>query len=64
MADVTGVPAPARGHRVGQALALAGATACTLPAVVLRLSGEHPLDLSGALIFGLGVVGAAFLLAW
>jgi cation:H+ antiporter len=43
---------------------MAGATALTLPAVALRLGGTHPGELTGAAIFGAGVVGAAFLLAW
>jgi cation:H+ antiporter len=43
-------------------MALAGGV--TLPAVVLRLSGSHPDALAGAAIFGVAVVGSAFLLAW
>src|ERR687891_489467 len=40
------------------------AFAVTLPAVFTRLSGSQPAELVAALIFGLGVVAAAFLLAW
>jgi cation:H+ antiporter len=44
--------------------AFAAAAAITLPGVVLRLGGEHPTEAAGAVIFGIAVVGAAFLLAW
>ena len=50
-----------RGHRV----AFAGAVAITIPALALRVGGvhslPHPIE---ALLFGLAVVGASFLLAW
>jgi cation:H+ antiporter len=41
-----------------------GATALTMPAIVTRLSGAAPPEWLAAVVFGLGVVGAAFLLAW
>jgi cation:H+ antiporter len=47
-----------------QVAAIAGAVSLTAPAVLLRLSGSHPGGVTGALIFGVAVVGAAFLLAW
>jgi cation:H+ antiporter len=37
--------------------------AVTLPAVAYRLSGSRPGEVAGALVFGIAVVGAAFLLA-
>jgi cation:H+ antiporter len=40
------------------------AAGATLPAIVTRVSGAGPPELVAAVIFGLGVVGAAFLLAW
>ena len=45
-------------------LLILGAVTLTLPGVVLRLSGIHPDPLFAALLYGLAVVGAAFLLAW
>jgi len=41
-----------------------GAVALTMPAIVTRLSGAAPPEWLAAVVFGLGVVGAAFLLAW
>ena len=35
-----------------------------LPAVALRLSGTHPDPLLAALIYGVAIVGGAFLLSW
>ena len=40
------------------------AVLATLPAIILRLSGTHPDPVPGAVLFGLAVVGAAFLMAW
>ncbi len=47
-----------------QALAIGGAALLTVPAVLLRLGGSQPGELTGAAVFGIAVVGAAFLLAW
>ncbi|MFN2608263.1 MAG: sodium:proton exchanger [Acidimicrobiales bacterium] len=52
-----------RGHR-RQRLPMWGAAAILLPGVLLRLTGAglaHPVQ---ALLYGLAIVGAAFLLAW
>ena len=38
--------------------------ALTLPALALRLTGTHPPDLLGLLLFGAAVVASSFLLAW
>jgi len=35
-----------------------------LPGIVLRLGGVHPAAVAGALIFGLAILAAAFLLSW
>jgi cation:H+ antiporter len=51
-------------HPKRQLLAIVLATCLTLPALGLRISGTHPESWIAALIFGLAVVGAAFLLAW
>jgi cation:H+ antiporter len=65
------IPAPildAARPKVGrprrQILAIGLAVAGTLPAVVTRLSGAEPPEWFAATVFGLGVVAAAFLLAW
>src|SRR5438132_9140459 len=38
--------------------------AVMVPGVLLRLSGAHFVDPVAALLFGLAIVGAAFLLSW
>src|SRR3954452_16598639 len=53
-------PRPVR--RQGTAFVLAGLAAA--PGVFLHLAGIHPEPLTGAITFGLAVVGAAFMLAW
>jgi cation:H+ antiporter len=57
---VAAPPRPAR--RPATAFVLAGAAA--LPGVFLHVGGIHPEPLTAAIIFGLSVVGAAFMLAW
>lgn len=51
-------------HPKRQLLAVVLATCLTLPALGLRISGTHPESWIAALIFGIAVIGAAFLLAW
>jgi cation:H+ antiporter len=51
-------------HPRRQLLPIVLATAATLPAIITRLSGAAPPELLAAFVFGMGVVGAAFLLAW
>ena len=41
-----------------------GAVALTMPGIVLRLAGLHPAPPVAAFLFGLAIVGAAFMLAW
>ena len=53
---------PAHAYRQGVGIALAAA-ACA-PAVLVRLTGSHPPAWAAALVFGIGVVGAAFMLSW
>jgi cation:H+ antiporter len=55
---------PKSGHPRRQLIPVVVAAGATLPAIVTRLSGAGPPELVAAFIFGLGVVGAAFLLAW
>ena len=45
-------------------LAVAMAVAVTVPGVALRLSDAHLSDPLAALLYGLAIVGAAFLLSW
>ena len=45
-------------------LFIIGAILLTLPGVYLRLTGTHLDPLTASLIYGLAVVGAAFLLSW
>jgi len=51
-------------HPARQKLAIALAIGITFPALFVRLSGIHTEPLRGAVIFGMAVVGGAFLLAW
>ena len=55
---------PATGHPRRQLIPILGAAALTTPAILTRLSGAAPPEWLAAVVFGLGVVGAAFLLAW
>src|ERR1700730_11647611 len=55
------IVAPSR-SRAG--LAIGAAVAATLPALTVRLGGLHPEPLVAAVLFGIAVVGAAFMLAW
>jgi len=50
-----------RGRMLGL---MGGAAAVTLPGLLARLGGVHPGDIVGVVIFGLAIVGAAFILAW
>ena len=43
---------------------LSGAIALTVPAFISRLTGVHATALIEALVFGAGILGAAFLLSW
>src|SRR4051812_3267226 len=51
-------------HPRRQLLAICMAVSLTLPALGLRLTGTHPEAWVAAVLFGIAVVGAAFLLAW
>jgi cation:H+ antiporter len=51
-------------HPLRQLIPFVVAVGATLPAIVIRVSGAGPPELVAAVFFGLGVVGAAFLLAW
>lgn len=47
-----------------QLVSLAIAFAVTVPGVWLRFTSAHPPDVVAALVYGLAIVGAAFLLSW
>ena len=47
-----------------QILFVSLAFGATLPGVFLRLTGTHPAPVVGAILFGLAIVGAAFILSW
>ncbi|HXF37843.1 MAG TPA: sodium:proton exchanger [Actinomycetota bacterium] len=51
-------------HPAGARLTIALAVAATVPGVLLRLAGIHVADPLAAFLFGLAIVGAAFLLSW
>ena len=63
-----GPAAPAEPHSVahpGRHIALmSAAVAVTLPGLVFRLGGVHPVHWIGVAVYGIAIVGAAFLLAW
>ena len=52
------------GHPRRQLAWMAGAAGITAPGVALRLSGTHPPEWASAVLFGVAIIGAAFLLAW
>lgn len=52
------------GRTRGQISAMLMAAGLTIPGLFLRFSGGHPTPWVSALLFGIAVVGSAFLLAW
>jgi cation:H+ antiporter len=52
------------GHPARPGLALVASGLITLPGILIRLMGIHPIHWVAALCFGLAIVGAAFLLGW
>lgn len=40
------------------------ALAVTIPGVAIRIAGAHPPEILAAAVFGLAIVGAAFMLSW
>ncbi len=47
-----------------QILFMALAVAATLPGVYLRITGIHPEPILAAILYGMAIVGAAFILSW
>jgi len=56
-------PSALRGPR-GQALAITAAALLTAPGVVARLSGADLGNVVAPMVFGLAILGSAFVLAW
>ena len=52
------------GRTRGQLTAILLAMALTVPGLYLRISGAHPTPWVSAVLFGVAVVGSAFVLAW
>lgn len=48
----------------GQLVAIALAVSLTIPGLAVRFSGAHPTPWVAALLYGIAVVGSAFVLAW
>jgi cation:H+ antiporter len=55
---------PRQLHPRRQAMSMSFAVALTVPGLVLRVTGAHVSDALEAVLFGLAIVGAAFLLSW
>ena len=53
-----------RRHAGGQELAISGAFLATLPALVVRIAGLQPPDAVAPVVYGIAILGSAFLLAW
>ena len=51
-------------NRGRQAAYIAMALAVTIPGVLVRLTGSHPPEILAAVLFGVAIVGAAFMLSW
>jgi cation:H+ antiporter len=51
-------------HAMRQHVSLAIAFGIAVPGVWLRFTAAHPPDVVAALVYGLAIVGAAFLLSW
>lgn len=49
---------------LGSSLAIGGAVALTLPGLLARLAGAGLPDVVAPVVFGLAILGSAFLLAW
>ena len=54
----------AAGHRDRSWYAIGGMAALGVPGVVMRLGGFHPDPIFDSIIFGIAILGAAFLLSW
>ncbi|MGH9026725.1 MAG: sodium:proton exchanger, partial [Acidimicrobiia bacterium] len=57
-------PPPTKENPRRQRLLIGGAVLATAPGLAMRLSGSHPPEWLAAILFGLAIIGAAFVLAW
>jgi cation:H+ antiporter len=64
MPTVDAADSPPLAHRGRQRLSIGLAALACLPAVFLRLTDPNPGHVWEAVLFGMGIVGAAFLLSW
>ncbi|HJQ92494.1 MAG TPA: sodium:proton exchanger, partial [Acidimicrobiia bacterium] len=55
---------PAKPDSRQQILFMSLALAATLPGVYLRITGIHPEPILAAILYGMAIVGAAFILSW
>src|SRR5438477_2464324 len=62
--EMTPAPPEAPTNSLGSALALGGAVLVTVPGVIVRLAGGTLPDVVAPFVFGLAILGSAFLLAW
>ncbi|MEX2236976.1 MAG: hypothetical protein WEB00_05505 [Dehalococcoidia bacterium] len=53
-----------RGFVIRNLLIVAAALALAIPAPAMRLAGVHPESIGLTLVFGVAIIGAAFLVAW
>ena len=51
-------------HKRRQIALIVFAFVATLPGIVLRLSVDHPNPILGATLYGVSIVGAAFMISW
>jgi len=58
------LPTSRTGRAPRQFLAMGAAAGLTVPALVLRATGTQPVEWVAAIVFGVAVIGSAFLLAW
>ncbi len=62
--DRPSAPAHPAAHPARNMIAIGIAAAVTVPGLTLELGDFHPAPTLRALLFGLAIVGAAFLLSW
>ena len=51
-------------HRARQRVVIGAAVAATLPGITLRITHAHVPEPAAAVVFGMAIVGAAFVLSW
>ena len=51
-------------HTRSALLFMGAAAVVSIPGVVLRLASDHPNPILGSILFGMAIVGAAFMISW